>query len=141
MSRSGTWPDLNPLGDYVKCSLKWMKSMKCHSFNKCQIVIVAELLWNRKRNETLCAVLLLENNHLLSGNSNSASCRAASYHPAVDHFPRHRHNSQRFTCLSFWVRCHPVLLFFFFLHYSERKTVIMNPNLYNPPVEALLLIN
>lgn len=47
-------------------------------------VIVGKLMWYGT-NKTLRGVLLLENNHLIGSNSNTASCGATSQDPTVDY--------------------------------------------------------
>lgn len=43
------------------------------------------LLWY-KRNQRVQDILLLENNQLWEGNSNSILCQTATHHPVIDYF-------------------------------------------------------
>lgn len=70
----------------IKPNYKWIK--------------IEQLLWKKKKSyKSFHDVLLLENNQHQDSNANCASCKAASHHPVVDHFPITAHRQV----------CYPVL--------------------------------
>lgn len=74
-------------------------------FNKCNLSALANCY--RERRKTLPGVLLLENNHLQVGNSNSALCPASLRHPfcVADYSTITTHPVVFYSLYVFWIGC------------------------------------